>query len=212
MNESGGWEQANGSSSNGRPLPNGTEQTERILDIGQREHGARFLIQHNGLQPQPPRGSCPNEDRHPARGPYARIGAGCPNRWVLESGADGRTVTGFQTTNAQQVNSPALVEAALGNAWVNSDGGFVEIYEERFWEATRTNQGRLPSGRTLADWADRFHERRRTMFRNLPDPFPDIHRHTFRLPAGLASQTLSYFDPATCRPGRAAFGTIVVER
>ena len=101
-----------------------------MVDQGQGDLGARFVVQHNGLQPQPPRGSCANEDKHPARGPYTRVGAGCPNRWVLEAGADGRTVTGFQTTNAQQVNTPAHTEGTLGNAWVNSDGVFVEIYEE----------------------------------------------------------------------------------
>ncbi len=212
VNDSGGWEQTNGSSSNGRPLPRGVEQTERILEIGQDDFGARFVVQHNGLQPQPPRGSCANEDKHPARGPYTRVGAGCPNRWVLEAGADGRTVTGFQTTNAQQVNTPAHTEGTLGNAWVNSDGVFVEIYEERFWEAVRTNQGKLPSGRTLATWADRFHERRRTMFRDLPDPFPAVHRHTFRLTNRATPETLHYSDPSTCRPGNARVGSIVVER
>lgn len=212
VNDSGGWERPNGSSSNGRPLPGGVEQTERILDIGQREFGRTFVVQHNGLQPQPPAGTCPNEDRHPARGPYSRAGSGCPNRWVLEAGADGRTVTGLQTTNASQVDTPALVESTFNNAWVNSDASFVEIYEERFWEITHTNQGRLPSGRTLAAWADRFHERRRTLLRDLPDPFPRTHRHTFRLASGRSSETAWYFDPSTCGAGRVSVGRIVIER
>ncbi len=50
VNESGGYERADGSSSNGRPLPGGVEQTEQILELGQRDLERLFVVQHNGLQ------------------------------------------------------------------------------------------------------------------------------------------------------------------
>jgi hypothetical protein len=210
--DAGGWEQANRQSSDGRPLPRGAVQTETILEIGQAAHKTRFVVQHNGLQPQPPAGTCPNENRHPARPPYAAVGTGCPNRWVLRAGADGDHVTGYQTNNAQGVSNPAELQSALSNAWVNSDASFVEVYEERFWEATRAGGAVPPGGRTLGQWADVFHERRRAMFRDLPDPFPRTHRHTFRRAGAGRSETVYYFDPSTCRAPGAQVGTIVIER
>ncbi len=212
VNDSGGWAQADGRSSNGRPLPRGTEQTETILKIGHDAYGARFVVQHNGLQPQPPKGTCPNENDHPARPPYARAGTGCPNHWVLRSGSDGQSITGLQTNNASGVRTPAEVESAFENARINSDASFVEIYEERFWDVTHTNGGALPGGRTIAEWADRFHERRRSMFKKLPDPFPTTYRFTFKLRAPAAGETLYYFDPSTCRPSSPRVGTIAINR
>lgn len=211
VNDSGGWETANGSSSNRRPLPRGVEQTEDILELGQREHGNLFVVQHNGLQRLPAPGTCPNENKHPAKPPYARAGTGCPNHWVLEAGADGKTVTGFQDVNAQKVNSPADVNSSLQNMMVNSDGIFLEMYEERFWEIQNTNNGVLPDGKTLGQWAELLQERRRTFFPKLADPFPKVHRHTFRRTNKSGPQQFYYYDPTSCGKGKPAFGTIIIE-
>ena len=167
VNDRGGWERADGSSSNGLPLPRGTEQTEQIIALGKREQGARFVVQHNGLSPLPSGRRCPNEGTHPARPPFAMAGTGCPNRWVLEAGADGRTITGFQTVNLSRVSTAAQLEAALQNAFQSSDGSFVEIYEEVFWLATNSNGGVLPSGKTIGGWAADFDARRRQLFPNI---------------------------------------------
>ncbi|MBL8205769.1 MAG: hypothetical protein JNM09_16160 [Blastocatellia bacterium] len=211
VNDSGGWETAKGNSSNGKQLPRGVAQTEAILELGQREHGNLFVVQHNGLMRQPPRGTCPNENEHPAKPPYARAGTGCPNRWVLEAGADGQTVTGFQDVNAQKVSNPADVASSLQNMLVNSDGVFLEIYEERFWEIQNTNGGVLPDGKTLGQWAELLHKRRQAFFPKLNDPFPKIHRHTLRRTNRSGAQTFYYYDPTSCGNGKPTFGTIIVE-
>jgi len=207
VNDSAGWETANGSSSNGRPLPAGTEQTEHILALGRNEFGALFVVQHNGLQPY--QSGCANEGRHPATPPYTARGAGCPNRWVLRAGEDGRTITGFQTVNPGAVATPADVELALRNAFVNSDASFVELYEGPLWAAVNLNQGLLPDKKTIGQWADVFHERRRKMFDDRGDPFPKTYRHTF---SGVTTTSLYYFDPSACRTGPAPVGTIVIDR
>ena len=211
VNDSGGWETADGSSSNGRPLPRGVAQTEAILELGQHEHGIYFTVQHNGIGVQPRLGTCPNENKHPAKAPYARAGTGCPNHWVLEAGADGKQVTGFQTNNAKKVSSPADIAASLQNMLVNSDGVFLEIYEERFWEIQNTNNGLLPDGKTLGQWAELLHERRRAFFPKLSDPFPQTHRHTFRRTVTSGAQKFYYYDPTSCGTGKPTFGTIIVE-
>lgn len=211
VNDSGGWETTNGASSNNRPLPRGTEQTEEILAIGQREHGSYFTIQHNGLTLKPPAGTCPNEDKHPATKPYTRAGTGCPNRWVLEAGADGKQVTGYQTNNARKVSNPADVNSTLQNMLVNSDGVFLEIYEERFWEIQNTSNGLLSDGKTIDDWAKILHERRKSFFPKLTDPFPKSHQHTFKLAKKTGQQKFYFYDPISCGTGKPIIGTIIVE-
>jgi hypothetical protein len=72
------------------PLPRGTEQTEQILAQGRKDHGLRFIVQHNGLGPKPqdspiPKPPCPNEGVHhrsdplPGSAPDARTN-GCWKR------------------------------------------------------------------------------------------------------------------------------------
>ncbi len=209
VNDAGGWETASGSSSNNRPLPRGTEQTEEILAIGQRDHGINFTIQHNGLTLKPLSGTCPNENQHPATKPFARAGTGCPNRWVLEAGADGKQVTGYQTNNGRKVSNPTEVNSTLQNMLVNSDGVFLEIYEERFWEIQNTNNGVLPDGKTIGDWAKILQERRNSFFPKLADPFPKTHQHTFRRTTG--QQRFYFYDPISCGLGKPNVGTIVIE-
>jgi hypothetical protein len=154
-------------------LPTGIEQTEHVLAQGRREHGIRFVVQHNALSPG------------------ERI-----NPWVRGAGDTG-SLTGLQTTNVRVVNNPKAVEGALRNAWENSNAVFVEIYEERFWEAQRAGPG-LDSAaavpRTVGDWTERFHERRRNDWPNLPDPFPISHSHTFKRTIGPSEgQQLFYY-------------------
>ncbi len=197
--ESGAYEQEDGTSSvAGEALPRGTEQTEAILLASKTEQGPLFVVQHNGLGPKPPAGSCPNEGQHPAMGPFATAGSGCPNRWVLQAGSDGMTVTGFQTTNGQGVSSPQDVEAALDNEEVNSDGVFLELYEQRLWELSKLG-GVLPSGRLLATRAQTLHQRRRAAFPQLADPLPAVVRYVFH---GAAGQRFEYFDPRGCATAR----------
>jgi hypothetical protein len=202
------------------PLPEGTEQTEKILFQGQREHGLRFVVQHNGLgqKPQdrtPPLAPCPNEGIHPAVGPFEGAGSGCPNKWVLEAGERGQ-VTGFQTNNAKGVATPVELESTLQNAWDNSDGIFVEIYEQLFWKAEVAGPVLDPnaSGRTTADWANLFHERRRRDWgAKLGDPFPLTHRHAFKrtINSRTANQLFYYVNPSKCGAGNTAnFGAIVI--
>jgi len=159
INDRGGYLLGDGSSSDGHALPGPFAQTQAILDLGQSLLGRRFVVQHNGLRPAPTAGTCPNQDMHPVPMKrhrwYGRPGSGCPNRWVLREGAQGQ-LTAFQTVNARNgVDDPTSLEAALQNVWSNSDANFLEIYEERLWEAERHDNGVLDksaSGRTLAEW------------------------------------------------------------
>lgn len=205
VNESGGYERPDGSPSNGRPLPGGSEQTSTIIEMGKEKLGRLFVVQHNGLQVY--RGECTaaagagrgRGRRGGGRGAVAvGRGPGCPNPWVLGAGADGKTITGFQTQNLGEISRPEDVDLALRNAWDNSDASFVELYEAQLWPSVHANGGRLPSGRTIAAWADLFHDRRRKDFSEMGDPFPVTVRQTF---TSSASGSLTYFEPATCRVG-----------
>jgi hypothetical protein len=63
------------------------------------------------------------------------------------------------------VSNVADTDSAFQNALINSQAVFVEIYEERFWEAVKQPNGiidPLGSGRTMAQWAAQFQSRRRT--------------------------------------------------
>ena len=178
VNDAGGYERADGSSSSGRPLPGGVEQTEHILEMGQEQLGSLFVVQHNGLQvyrtdcAEPAGGRAGRGGRGGRAAIQANRGGGCPNRWVLRAGADGKTITGFQTQNLGDINTPADIDLALKNAWVNSDASFVEFYEAPLWLAATTNNGILPSRRTIAQWANDFHERRRKQFSSMGESVP----------------------------------------
>jgi len=203
------------------PLPGPTEQTERILARGRREHGLRFVVQHNGLgvKPQdrtPSEPPCPNEGKHPAVPPFGGVGTGCPNKWVLEEGVAGQ-VTGFQTVNPYSgVATPVELESTFQNAWDNSDGIFVEIYEQLFWKAEVAGPVLDPnaSGRTIADWANLFHERRRRDWgAKLGDPFPLAHSHAFKrtISSRTGNQLFYYINPSKCGAGNTTnFGAIVI--
>jgi hypothetical protein len=135
-------------------------------------------------------------------------------RWVLQEGAEGQ-VTGFQTNNESGVANPADTDSALQNALINSQGVFIELYEERFWEAVHQPNGvidPLGSGRTMAQWADQFHSRRRTLFPSIPDPFPTTYRHTFTrtLPPQSGNQVFYYVHGSKCGIGNAVPGVVVL--
>ena len=195
INDSGGYERSDGTSSGGA-LPGGTQQTQAIMNNGQAAHGLLYAIQHNGLGPKRA-DNCLSNVNAP----------GCPNRWVLQEGLEGQ-VTGWQSSNEGDVANPADTDSTLLNALANSQAIFMELYEERFWEAVRQPNGIIdPNGtrRTMAQWATEFHTRRRTLFPTLPDPFPSTHSHTF-----TGNTTLYYIHGSKCGTGAAVPGKIVV--
>jgi hypothetical protein len=201
VNNLGGYERSDGTSSNG-PLPGGTAQTQTIIDNGQATHGLFFAVQHNGLDPKLIN-TCLTND-----------GPGCPNPFVLQEGFEGQ-VTGFQTSNANQVANPVQTDSSLQNALINSQGIFVELYEERYWEAVRQPNGvidPLGSGRTMSQWVTQFQSRRRTLFPSIPDPFPAKYSHTFTrtLTAPSGNQTFYYIHGSKCGTGNAYPGAVVV--
>lgn len=217
VSEAGDYETEDGSSSGG-PLPKGVEQTEQILKTGGDTYDLSFAVQHNGLGMKPPRGAeldpCPNEGKHPAVGPYANAGSGCPNRWVLQAGAIGQ-VTGFQTNNLQKVMNLADLESTLQNQLDNSDGIFLEIYEPLLVSAD-AGGGVLDStasGRTLAAWSDVLHTRRATMFPELAPSQPMKHTHTFhRTETGSADEIVRYVHPTKCKTASDAIGTVIIKQ
>ena len=199
------------------PLPGGTEQTEKIIQQGIDEHGLRFVVQHNGLGVKPqdrsnPRPACPNEGVHPATGPFAKAGSGCPNRWVLQAGEVGQ-VTGFQTTNAQGVANATELESTLENAWDNSDAIFVEIYEQLFWAVETGGPVLDPSrsGLTIGEWTERFHERRRDFWGDqIPDPFPLTHSHVFKRTITDTGEQRFYYVNAAAGGAPSHYGVITI--
>jgi len=188
INDAGDYEKSDGTSSGG-PLPAGSEQTQTIIDNGQAAYHLAFAVQHNGLSTKKA-DNCLRDMN----------GIGCPNRWVLQEGKEGQ-VTGFQTTNETKVATPADVDSALQNELLNSQGIFLELYEERFWEAVHQPNGVIApagSGFTMSQWSDQLRNRRLNLFPALGNPFPTTYAHTFTLPQGLSSQTLYYVHGAKC--------------
>jgi hypothetical protein len=154
-------------------LPRPTVLTESILTQGRRQHGTRFVVQHNGL------------------GPTAT-----PNKWVRQEAAVGQ-ITGFQTNNQQKVCGPQQLEDTIRNALDNSDAVFLEIYEARLHEVANAPQAMT---RPLADYAEDFHERRRIDWAHLGDPYPLSHRHRFRrsVAADTGNEIFHYIHGSKC--------------
>jgi hypothetical protein len=209
-----------GSTGSKKELPKGTEQTEEIVRRGIATWGPLFHVQHNGLGTAAPPGTCPTYQEHPIRGPIKK-GSGdknagekegsCPNRWVLEfGGSKPGQLTGFQTNTGKGVGSPADVDSAFQNMWDNSDAAYIEIYEQRAWEVQRAEAAGIKqaSGFTLAEWAEKFHDRRRAMATAAtPDPFPKAWSHPFTEPAGTV---ITYANGGKCTAGSSAVGTITI--
>jgi uncharacterized protein (TIGR03437 family) len=213
VNETGGYELANGSSSNAASLPDGTDQTIEVMNRGQLNIGLPFVVQHNGLQQKP--AGCNFDGQHPkpnrAYTAYWENSSGCPNRWAVKEGAEGQ-MTGFQTTNPEKVSSPDDLDLVFQNLWDNSDGMFVEIYESVFWLADNTARGVLPRSRkTVGQWADDLHKRRNDpvfpQYLAAKDPFPA----TYSVTVTKSAQTLTYAHAAKCGLGKQEFGQIVID-
>ncbi len=217
VNETGGYELSNGASSNAAALPDGTEQTIELLNRGQATYGINFVVQHNGLQPKP--SGCNFDGQHPKPvRPYPQYweAGSCPNRWAVREGAEGQ-LTGFQTTNNDGVATREDLDLALQNIWDNSDGMFLEIYENIFWLAENNARGVLPrSGKTLGAWVDDLHKRRTDpLFPNFiaaKNPFPSTHSFVAaKTTAGAGAQTLTYVHAMKCGQGRQEWGQIVID-
>lgn len=186
INETGGYLNYNGNSSNSAPLPGAFEQTQTVMDRGRTNHGLFFTVAHNGVGPKVP--GCNFDGQHPKPerplDGYWAVGSGCPNRWAVREGARGQ-ITGYQTQNRNGVATPAELDLALQNTWDNTDGVYLEIYEDIFWGAANANRGVLPrSGKTLAQWADELHRRRVDpafpQFTAARNPFPSTYSFTFQ--------------------------------
>ena len=177
------------------PNADGDDQTQEVVRLGNVHLGERFAVQHNGLQACPATGECRD-----------------PNYIVRNKGELG-WVTGLQTTNA---GNPAIPvrrpdpglqprDPALGAAERRQQRaerrlrrglrGAVLGREDAVGARYPTASGK----RTVGQWDDFFHTRRRTLFPDLPDPEPTTHAHTFaRTQAGTAPQSLRYANGSTC--------------
>lgn len=216
VNETGGYFNYDRVSSNGAPLPGAFEQTQTIMDGGRAAQGIYFTVAHNGVQPKVP--GCNFDGQHPKperplEG-YWDVGSGCPNRWAVREGARGQ-VTGYQTVNQAGVSDNTQLDLAFQNVWDNTDGIYLEIYEDRFWEGANLNRGILPrSNKTLAAWADDFHRRRvDPAFRQhtaAGNPFPFTYSYTFQR-TDSGSATYNYIHGMKCGQGRQEWGQIMVD-
>jgi hypothetical protein len=221
-NPSGFWEPVITTTAGTTGLPGAFEQTQHILDDGAADptYGRLFVVEHNGLRPAPaPAGTCPTYQRHPATGSTANDPGHCPNHWVLEEGALSPIgqLTGFQTGNASEdVVDAATLDSAFTNIMDNSDGVFLEAYEQRHWE-TRIHESHgdsQPSHNRLIDWAGLLDQRRSTdavTFTTLADPNTRTFRHYFGfLPVGAQPKTIYYYNPTRCGVGAPRTGKIIL--
>ncbi|NCG18257.1 MAG: hypothetical protein GWP91_04495 [Rhodobacterales bacterium] len=140
-------------------LPKGTSQTEDIIAMGHAQHTALFAVQHNGLGPGP-------RNANPADSPCAKgkkpldSDEHCPSPWVLRNGKRGM-VTGFQTVNGARCGDSPTLDRTLLNLEENSNGVFIEVYEQRTWEATAQGGALDSKGskRSLEAWNTMLHHR-----------------------------------------------------
>lgn len=181
-------------------LPWGTQQTECVLEESTRDHPGNFVVQHNGLGP-----ACGDRD---GNGKDDCL----PQNLVVQAGKDGRII-GFQTNNATKVGNNSQLDGALQNGYCNSDATFVEIYEERAWEA-RNRGGALDTApsqlcdlsnmkaRTLAAWSNQLLARRNLRARALalPEFRSGEHRHVFKRTVATGQQTFRYSHGSRCTP------------
>jgi hypothetical protein len=189
------------------PMVGPFAQTEAIINYARTTYGDDVAIAHLGLGPKPDFSDpvqyaagtgCPlplAPDGSYAHGPNG-VGSGCPNKWATDVGAVGG-LTHFQTNNASQVGNPAQLASALDNMWSHSNSAMLEIYEARAWEANDAIlDPTLPSRqqRTLAQWNQRLHERRRNNFPALGDPAPTTISFTFTRSKD-PYETFYYFVP-----------------
>jgi len=182
-------------------------QTEAIINHARSTYGDDVTIAHLGLGPKPDFSNtavyttgtgCPlpkDLNGNDVFGPNG-VGSGCPNKWVTDVGATGG-LTHFQTNNASGVSNTMQLASALDNMWSNSNSAMLEIYEARAWEANDSIlDPTLPPAqrRTLAQWNQRLHDRRRNNFPALGDPAPTTISFTFTRSLD-PYETFYYFVP-----------------
>jgi plastocyanin len=191
--------------------------------------GKLFVPQHSGL------GRLPDDDGRAACSQAAAVdpvtqqasfpiptgtaggsGGGCPNRWAVDEGTIHSQIMGFQTGNPQGIGTPADVESALWNLTINSNGVFLELYEQLVWEIfhtlgtgsggaaldpARASLVVAPYSKSLHTWTEELHQRREALAEptdpHLAEPFPEAYLHTFAK-AIAAPETYYYINPAKC--------------
>ena len=217
VNKDGGWEVADGRSSDGSELPGAFELTQGIMDQNQKRWGKNWIVQHNGIGRKPP--GCNFDGCHPkpvvALDRYSEVRSGCPNRWAVREGAQGQ-ITGYQTQNLREVNSADDVDRTFQNLWDNTDGVFMELYESVLWKVSNNNGSVLPvTGKTLAAWTEQLHARRTD--KTFPsyiaagNPFPTTFSDRFvKTTKGSDPQTLVYVHGMKCGRGAGEMGQIII--
>lgn len=195
------------------------EQSNEILDIGVRNYGASFAVQHNGLKRVVP-----------------------PSGFVVGAGDSGQ-ITGFQTVNFNgDVVDKATLDDAMQNAWNESRGVFIEAYEKILLETMGAGKTMIPldtrgntPNRTLMTWNNMLKARRNgriilfnpqqprnpILTPNLPKFKSNIYEHKFSATNLIQAQlnsgsiTLNYVDPARCQNVSRAilrnYGTIIIK-
>ncbi|MDF0672738.1 MAG: hypothetical protein P0120_00140 [Nitrospira sp.] len=189
--------------------------------------GKLFVPQHSGISRLPedddPAASCSQavavdpvtqRARFPiATGTDGDGGPGCPNRWAVEEGTLYSQIMGFQTHNPSELGSG--VESALWNLTINSNGVFIELYEQPLWEiyhsrgtgptaavldpCRMTRKAKpAPFSKNLFTWSEELHDRRKIVVDptnpHLGDPFPAFYTHTFSKAITLP-ETYYYINP-----------------
>lgn len=227
--------------------PKGNFQTDTILEEGRNGRfidplgalvnlvsGKLFVPQHSGLGRLPrddnPLGGCSQavavdpitqKAIFPISTGTRGDGApGCPNKRAVEEATLYSQVMGFQTNNPKPggVTNPADVESALWNLTINSNGVFIELYEQLVWEIYHSrgtgaaaaildaNRRSLvgnpaPYSKNLFTWVEELHERRRELVDpsnpHLQDPFPSIYQHKFTKVI-TRPETYYYVNPSKC--------------
>jgi hypothetical protein len=182
-------------------------QTETIINHARSTYVDDVAIAHLGLGPKPDFSDrtkyavgtgCPLPKDPDGNNVYGLngVGSGCPNKWATDVGVVGG-LTHFQTDNPSGVGNMAQLESALENMWANSNSAMLEIYEARAWEANDSIlDPTLPPAqqRTLAQWNQRLHDRRRNNFPKLGDPTPTTISFKFTR-AIDPHETFYYFVP-----------------
>lgn len=172
---------------------------EDILAKGRSLLGDRFAAQHNGVRPWREGSECPS-----------RKANGCPNWWVVDSGNKG-SWSGFQTIN--RLETVEDLDSTLKNVWRNSEGTFLEIYEDLLYRITDDGGQVSPNGLTLADWNRRFIQRRDKRSKSGPQ-YPDSHMHVFVRPKGEngSQRRYDYINGSRCTgSGGVNKGTIILQ-
>lgn len=183
------------------------DQTQAIIDHARSTYGDDVAIAHLGMGPKPDFSNpvqfaagtgCPlplAPDGSSVYGPNG-VASGCPNKWATDVGVVGG-LTHFQTNHAPQVETPAQLASALDNMWSNSNSAMLEIYEAQAWKASDAIlDPTLPLARqrTLAEWNQRLHDRRRSNFPALGEPTPTTVSFTFTRSID-PYETFRYFVP-----------------